>query len=387
MEEIELERAGAIALNRIFGDSPKTAKALVDILGSAAKPFTLGSEKLVEILGPYRKETESINGEALEGALKEIERMRATGADVICILEKSYPDALRECEDAPVGLYYRSSSPPEEIFNRSPMVSVIGTRDLSSYGKEWCERIVASLAGKGNGPTIVSGLAIGVDICAQMTALTVGLPTIGVLPTGIDSVYPRIHSLAAEKIIASKGSALISDFPPQTPSLQYNFLKRNRIIAGLSAATILVESREKGGGMMTARLASEYGRDVFALPGRIDDPRSGGCNLLLRRKTAEPIVSLEGLREDLGLGRFTAEKQADLEERVMMSFPESGEELNLLLETARMVKKCRGISMEEICEKTGKAFSDISAACWALESEGILEMDLLQRCSIKSKIF
>ena len=386
MENVEVERAGAMALNRIFGDTPRISRAIVEGLGGAAAAFSLGTEDLRDIFGPGIRGIDRINKDTLEQSVEELARLESSGVKYICILEDAYPKALKECDDAPVGLYCRSSSPPESVFGRTPCISVVGTRDMSSYGKEWCERIVATLAGAPVKPVIVSGLAIGVDITAQMTALTTGIPTIGVIPTGIDEIYPRRHTVAAEKIIASEGGAIISDFPPGTETYQGNFLKRNRIIAGMSVATILIESRVKGGGMMTANLASGYGRDVFALPGRIDDPRSGGCNVLLGRKMAEPVVSLETLCDELGLGSGTGGRKETAEERIRRTFPE--EPLcSICLHVAEAVREERGITPDMICRKTGIPFTEVSRACWMMEGEGILEMDLLQRCTIKSKIF
>ena len=180
-------------------------------------------------------------------------------------------------------------------------VAVVGTRDISPYGREWCERIVHALARTSPKPLIVSGLAIGTDICAHKAALEASLPTIAVMATGTDTIYPYRHRQIAEKMSGTQGCALVTDYPPGTAPLPVNFLRRNRIIAGLSHATILVESKIKGGGMMTCRLAFSYDRDVYALPGRADDLRSQGCNHLIRARMAEPLTSEEDIIDSLGL--------------------------------------------------------------------------------------
>ena len=187
-----------------------------------------------------------------------------------------------DCPDCPIGLYIRSNSDIEEIFDDAPCISIVGTRDISPYGDEWCKRIVHSLAEAPIKPVIVSGLAYGVDICAHQAALDAGLRTIAVIPTGIDDLYPYYHRRIAERIASTPGCALISDFPLKTSPQAATFLRRNRIIAGLSAATILVESKQKGGGMITCSTAFSYGREAWVLPGRIGDAWNWQASIWLK---------------------------------------------------------------------------------------------------------
>jgi len=230
-------------------------------------------------------------------------------------------------------------------------------------------------------PLIVSGLAIGVDIVAHRTALSCGLPTIAVLPTGINEIYPQRHSDTARCIEKSPASALITDYPPGTVPHAVNFLRRNRIIAGLSQATVLVESKSKGGGTMTARLAYGYGREVYALPGRVDDVRSMGCNILIQEKIAEPISSLSTFLDSLGLGRWERRRSPDLELELRRHFEGMpSDELEKLVKVALAVKSRRGIAIEEICEFTGIPYADTISSASLLEQEGYIETDLLQRC-------
>ena len=179
--------------------------------------------------------------------------------------------------------------------NHRPRVVIIGTRDISPYGKYCTELIVQALSRNLLKPAIVSGLAYGVDACAHEAALLFGLPTIAVMATGIDTVYPLHHQRLAERIINHPGSCLLTPFPEGTAPMAYNFIHRNAIMAAICNAVIVVESKKKGGAMVTARLAYEHGIPVYAVPGRIDDIRSEGCNELLRNGVALIITDPDQL--------------------------------------------------------------------------------------------
>ena len=384
MDNLFDERVSACALNRIFGFEPRYASELIRNLGSAQAVFELPDAELDNILGPFSKYKGKINDSAREEAARELNRLSEDGCIFISSSENCFPSLLKECEDSPAGLYIRSDSPPETVFNRGVPISVVGTRDISLYGKEWCPRIIGALASSRNPPTIVSGLAFGVDICAHMAAIAYGLPTIAVLPVGIETVYPASHRIAAGKITSSPGSALVTDYPPGTQAVPVNFIRRNRIIAGMSSATILVESKEKGGGTMTARLAAGYGREVFVLPGRIDDVRSKGCNKLLAEKIADPIYSPENLARALGLGTFNRRRTADILEEIGKKYscacPE--EEVAKLTAVAGAVKRKRGITVEELCRVCGLQYDETVSLVSVLECDGFIDTDLYQRCSI-----
>lgn len=382
------EKAGALALNAIFGFEPKIAKAIIDSLGSAVRVFNLNDNELTDLFGPCSKYKPRIRQETLRQAEKELERLELSGLQFVCILDDEYPKALLECEDPPVGLYVRSDTPAAELFRKEPRISVVGTRDISLYGSEWCRRIVGAMARTTTAPVIVSGLAIGVDITAHEAALECGLPTIAVLPTGIDDVYPRRHVQAAGRIAATPGCALVTDYPPGIAPQAVNFIRRNRIIAGLSQATVLVESKIKGGGTLTARLAAGYGRDVYALPGRIEDVRSAGCNLLIQEKIAEPIASLPSFIESLGLGRWNRRREKNLNEELLSFYSRSrcADQIHSLCAVAEIVRTHRGISCEEIARGLGLSYSDVIILAEMLESDGFITIDLMQRCAIATKI-
>lgn len=379
------ERAAMCALNRIFGFEPRIGMSLTDIFGSASEVIGAGREELGAALGAYSRSRylPQITESAFESAAMELERLERDGCSFICFGEPGYPALLAECEDPPLGLYFKGISKPEDVFGGAPAVSVVGTRDLTSYGKEWGLRIVEAMSRSSSRPLVVSGLALGVDSVAHRSALDGGLPTVAVMATGIDSIYPSSNRALAERIVETPGCALVTDYPPGTDAIKINFLRRNRIIAGIGRATILVESKVRGGGMMTARLAVSYGRDVFALPGRMDDPASQGCNMLIRENLAEPVGEMGEFMARLGLGLARMATKEDFKGEVK-AFYEGKAEGSLLddaVSMAREIKARRGISLDELCIKLGWDFGRTSQVAAMLECDGFIEIDLLQHCS------
>ena len=388
MDNLE-EKACACALNRIFGFTPRTGTALISHLGSASEIFSLSRSKLEDMLGRDSRHIGMIGSEAVKAARQELKEMERLGITFSEWNSQSYPPLLKECPDAPVGLYIRSLTPADELWNPSGSIAVVGTRDISPYGKEWCEKTVTAIASCSKKPTVISGLALGTDICAHRTALENGLPTIGVMATGPDAVYPYRHKEFASRLWQTPGCALVTDYPPGTAPLAIHFLRRNRIIAGLADATILIESKSRGGGMTTSRLAFSYSRDVYALPGRADDVRSQGCNRLIREKIAEPLISIEDMVESLGLERKNPNDRVTPQEILKQHFGKHCssaqiEDMGRLLDT---IRNHRGITIEEISLKTGMDYMKTSRITGFLEMEGLICIDLLQRCTLETKIF
>ncbi|MBR1927055.1 MAG: DNA-processing protein DprA [Bacteroidales bacterium] len=384
MENFNEGRACLCALNRIFGFEPKIGRGLVEAFGGAAAVFNVPHNELFDYLSQFARTRYAslITGSAFESASIELERLYAAGCRFIGLGEPGYPKALLECEDPPLGLYYKGSLPPEEVFDKRPQIAVVGTRNLSYYGRDWCRNIIEALSKAKIKPMIISGLALGVDITAHKAALDFGLPTTGVMATGIDLLYPPQNETVGKLMARTPGSALLTDYPPGTEAVRINFLRRNRIIAGMSSATILVESKIKGGGMMTARLANSYDRDVYALPGRIDDPLSQGCNLLIRENIAEPVGDLADLADKLGLGRPAMSLRPDFRSEVETCYSSLDENARRdILKVAMAVKARRGISVDEICALLGWTFSRVSRIVNTLECDGLISVDLLQHCS------
>ena len=379
-----LTAVGACALGRAFGYEPLVAHRLIDAAGSIEGLFSLPEREREELLGPYSRYRGRLSDALIDEAARELEKIYKDGYRFISVEDGDYPEPLRDCPDCPLGLYIRSDSPVTDIFDGAPCISIVGTRDISPYGKEGCRRIVFTLAQAPVKPVIVSGMAIGVDINAHIAALEAGLRTVGVLPTGIDDVYPNYHRKAAERIASSPGCALITDFPTGTTPQAATFLRRNRIIAGLGAATILVESKKKGGGLITANTAFSYGRDVWVLPGRIEDPRSQGCLDLAGKHIADIISDVTLLPEALGLGRFNRRRKAELAEEIEDRYRDavSENEVRMLQELACHIKLNRGQNPEEIAGALGRDYMQTKRRISKLCSDGFVEQDLLMRCSI-----
>ena len=239
----------------------------------------------------------------------------------------------------------------------------------------------------------MSGLALGADGVAHRTALECGLPTIGVMATGIDKVYPYQHERLAMDMVRTPGCALVTDYPTDTSPVALNFVRRNRIIAGLVSAVVVVESKSKGGSLMTAKYAVNYSRDVFAVPGRLDDARSAGCNSLIATQMAQIVTGPEQLMDELGLGgpvrhrgqggSWGTSQAGDPPEMVLQALltrkygPGSA-----LIPVALAVLAHRGISPEELTASLHRPYGEILSAIGTLEADGFLTTDLLRRCSL-----
>lgn len=374
------EQVALCALNRIFGYHPRLAMALMEEAGSAMAVFAAsdlqvpGHPELAECVGPA----------ALDWAAAELERIRAQGFRFLGFSEADYPSALREIPDPPLGLYLNGSTPPTQIFDLHPMVGVVGTRDLSPYGRAWCRKLVEGMARARVQPCIVSGMALGADGIAHQTALECGLTTIGVLPTGIDKIYPWQHERLAMQMVGTPGCGLVTDYPTGTAPVALNFLRRNRIIAALVHAVVVVESKSQGGSLMTARYAVEYGRDVHALPGRADDLRSAGCNSLIHENMAEIITTPEDLVARLGLG-ISSRKASNgihvLADALRRQFGADSAELAAGL----AIQKNRGVTVEELSAQLHLPFATVMTAVSTLEAAGFVRTDLLRRCSLTTE--
>lgn len=378
------ERVSLCALNRIFGFEPKVGLRLIKVFGDARTVFE-EREEAARILAANSKAryVPLITGSAFESAAIELDGLEEDGCRFVGIGESGYPALLMECEDPPLGLYYKGCSLPGEVFGGRPHVAVVGTRGVTSYGRDWCRRIVEAMSRAAVKPLVVSGLALGVDAAAHRAAIEHGLPTVAVMATGIDRLYPSGNRTLGEAMASAPGCALVTDYPPGTEAVRINFLRRNRIIAGICRATILVESRIKGGGMMTARLASSYGRDVYALPGRIDDPVSQGCNLLIRENVAGQIGDLAELVSGLGLGKAARRPKDDFKAAVEDYYRDraSSGDCSDIVRVAALVKGRRGISVDELCASLKWSYSRVSRLVTALECDGFITVDLLQHCA------
>ena len=380
METID-ERTALCALNRVFGFLPAVGHALLRHFGTAAAVFRTTTERLAEALGRYRDFAPQLDDALLAWAREETDRIFSGGFRFIGFGEEDYPGLLAECPDPPLGLYLNACSSPAEVFEMRPCVAVVGTRDLSPYGRDWCRRLIRAMAEADTQPCIVSGLAFGADAVAHRTALECGLPTVGVMATGIEKIYPWQHTDLAARIVQTPGCAVVTDYPTGTSPVALNFVRRNRIIAGLARATVVIETKTKGGSLITAKYANDYDRDVYALPGRADDIRSAGCNSLIRQRMADIVTDPEDLAERLGLGRPARRRKAGLEALLTHRYGPGSP----LSQMALLVKSRPGISLEEIARETGWAWHEVMERAGQLETDGFLETDLLRRCTIPAK--
>lgn len=269
----------ALALQHIPKIGDITAKKLINHCGSPEAVMCEKKHNLLKIEGIGSNIIKEINSQIfLEEAEKELGFIRKNNIEVRYFMDDDYPDRLKHCIDSPILLFFHGNIDLE----RKRAISIVGTRNITNHGIDFCERLVEEL--KPFNPVIISGFAYGTDITAQKAAVKHNLQTIGCLAHGLNQIYPKIHKKYVAEI--EKNGGFMTDFWSTDTFDRNNFLKRNRIIAGLSEATIVIESAEKGGSLVTADIANSYNRDVFAVPGRITDTQSVGCNELIKHQKA-----------------------------------------------------------------------------------------------------
>ncbi len=284
-----------IALGLIPGVGDINARKLVSHLGSVEAVFEESCRNLVKIPGIGASLARSISDRSyLEVAEREADYVTRNNIRTYFYLDADYPFRLRQCDDSPVVFFFRGNCNLDE----SKILGVVGTRNSTPRGRELCDRIIGGLAAAHPGMVIVSGLAYGIDIASHKAALSFNLATIGVLGHGFRTIYPSIHKPVAEAMLKKGG--LVSDFVSGELPERNNFIKRNRIIAGLSDAILVVESGVKGGALITADIAASYNRDVFAVPGRPEDQWSAGCNSLIKTNKAALVESAADIEYLLG---------------------------------------------------------------------------------------
>ncbi len=281
----ERSQVHKIALSLLKGIGPVNARNLVAYCGGVDALFTDPKVKrsLEKVPGIGPKLLGAIAAkDTLVRAEKELEHIHKEGLRMYFYLDLDFPQRLKHAADAPVLLYAKGNVD----LDPDRAVAIVGTRSPTDHGRRMCEELVEGLTA--SGATIVSGLAYGIDICAHRTALKQGLPTIAAVAHGLDRLYPGEHSATAREMMGTGG--LVSEQPHGSPFVPGNFPARNRVIAGLSDCTIVVESAAKGGSLITADIADSYDRDVFAYPGRAIDARSAGCNRLIQQHKAALVT-------------------------------------------------------------------------------------------------
>lgn len=309
----------SIALTLIPGIGHIWAKKLVDGAGSAADVFRLRKELPERLPGVNNRVVEALDcPQALMRAGQEYEFAESKQIRCLTLADEYYPSRLRECDDAPVILFFKGNAD----LNSLHLINMVGTRNASDYGKQLCATFLRDLKVLCPDVLVVSGLAYGIDIHAHRAALANGLPTIGVLAHGLDRIYPSVHRKTAVDMVQHGG--LLTEFLTGTNPDKHNFISRNRIVAGMCDATIVVESAAKGGSLITADIAESYHRDCFAFPGRTMDPASVGCNQLIRDNKAALLLSAEDFVKAMCWDKSSQSSKTESIQRDF--FPELSEE-------------------------------------------------------------
>lgn len=281
-----------IALTLVKGIGPVNAKKLVAYCGGVEAVFKEKLKAIEKIPNVGRGLAKEINQKSYKiRAEKEIKFIQKHAINHHSYWSENYPNKLRHCHDAPTLLFSKGNFD----INRDRFISIVGTRKATPYGQSFCKALIKEL--KVYDPIIVSGLAYGIDKCAHKESLNNDIYTLGVLAHGLDTLYPKTHTKLVSQMIQKGG--LITEFLSDTKIIRENFVRRNRIIAGLSEATIVLESGLKGGAMVTAKMANLYNREVFALPGKISDPYSKGCNCLIKNNQAHLLTNISDLVNNL----------------------------------------------------------------------------------------
>lgn len=291
------ERQYTIAMQQLLFNFPDAAIRMYRTCGTAVAVYEHRND--IRSVIPDASDTlvRIISGdwsEALKKAEDEMAWCRSKSINILTPADSGYPRRLNTCHDAPLALYYLGSAD----LNNTHILSIVGTRKSTQYGHEVITTILGELKKKFPDLLIVSGLAYGIDVEAHRTAINNGMPTVGVVAHGLDTIYPAAHRSTAVKMLSNGG--LLTEYVHRTPGDRQNFLRRNRIVAGMSDATLVIESKAHGGSLVTARIASDYGREVFAVPGNILCESSEGCNRLIHDNKATALLSADDIITTLG---------------------------------------------------------------------------------------
>jgi len=352
-----------IALTLIPGVGPVNSKNLLSYCGSVEAVFSSPKAKLLKVPGIGKKTIESIQqSKALfEAAQNEIDFIRQNNIQPIFYTDVKYPQRLKQCADGPLLIYKKG----EADLNAERMIAIVGTRRISSYGKLICKQLVKQL--KQYNVTIVSGLAYGVDFQAHKNACENNITNMAVLGHGLDRIYPAANKPLAQKI--QQNGCLLSEFVSGTNPDRENFPKRNRIVAGMCDATIVVETAQKGGAVITAYLAQSYNRDVFAIPGKVGDPVSEGCNNLIKKNIAGLIESAEDLSYQLGWEAKGNTKNKNRQKVLLLDLTAKEQQLYDLLKD-----NSPGLTVDQISVNKNMPLSEVASTLLSLELQNVVEV-------------
>lgn len=353
-----------MAITLIGGVGTINAKKLLAYCGSFEAIFNKSKVKLALIpgIGEYISHsiTQAIkDGEVIKRAEEELVFIEKNEITTFLITDKNYPLNLKQCEDSPIVLYGKGNI----NFDNHKTIAIVGTRKITSRGKDFCSKLIEDL--KEHNPLVISGMAYGVDICAHKKCVDMDISTIGVLAHGLDRLYPEIHRDTAKKMLGTGG--LLTEFMSGTNPDRENFPKRNRIIAGLSDVTIVIESAKKGGSLITAEIANSYNRDVFAVPGRVTDQYSEGCNYLIKINKAHLLNSVADIVYLMNWELHSKSKPKTVQKQLFLDLPEN----------EQVIYDCfsaeKSISLDELSAKTNLSTSVLSVGLLHLEFKGLVK--------------
>lgn len=360
----ETEQIHTIALTQVPGIGVVWGRNLIQAMGSAEDVFRRRHEIPGALTGATQRVVDALDcPQAIVRAQKEYEFIRKNKIDCLTIQDERYPSRLRECDDAPLVLYFKGNT----NLNALRIINMVGTRNATEYGKQICLRFLQELKTLCPDILVVSGLAYGIDIHAHRSALQNDFATVGVLAHGLDRIYPAVHRKTAVEMLQKGG--LLTEFISETNPDRYNFVSRNRIVAGMSDATLVIESAAKGGSLITADLAQVYNRDCFAFPGRYTDIQSQGCNQLIQNNKAALIQSAEDL---VKMMRWDDKPQTVKTENVQrILFPDLSEDEQKIV---NILSNGENMHINSLVVETNIPVHRINALLFELEMKGIVRV-------------
>ena len=352
-----------LALSRVPGIGPVYARRLLHRFGEARAIFQASESTLTDILGRNTKRLHDIlHFKTYAAVEKEQTFLEKYSIRPLFITNAHYPQRLLRCPDAPILLYFKGNTD----LNAQKIISIIGTRSPSEYGKQVTEKLIKDLACL-PGILVISGLAHGIDAISHQAALKNHLPTVGVLGHGLDQIYPREHTHLAREMVKEGG--LLSQFNITTGPDTYNFPIRNRVVAGLSDAVIVTETRTRGGSMLTVDNAHHYQRSIFAIPGRLTDERSAGCNALIHTGKARLLTSAAQLIEEMSWQKPSS-PSAGAQTSLTFSSPEKDGLTEKEKATLRLFDQQDTLSLTDIQTRNSQDISTLAITLLNLELLG-----------------
>jgi DNA processing protein len=353
--DFQTHKTYQLALHFIKGLGPSTYTNLIEEYGTAEAVFQLKEDELKEFISHKKVIKAILDKSTMKKAESEFQFCQKHGIDILHYTDKAFPKRILYFDNTPRLLFFRGNAD----LNTHKIVSIVGTRQATERGKILCQKIIESLVG--HNALIVSGLAYGVDVAAHKMALRNKLPTVGVVAHGLDDLYPGEHKSTATKMLDNGG--ILTEFPSNTEMIRELFPMRNRIVASMCDALIVVESAKKGGSLITANFANEYGKDVFAIPGRPNDEFSEGCNLLIKSHRAHMYEHHNDLEYIMRWDKPKKVKQGQL-------FPELSDNQSEIIHCIRNKGECH---IDEISKITNRPTSKLAADLLQLELKGLIK--------------